>query len=362
MDQDQNAGHHAITREAVRKLFEKNRAPQERTEDVKVNGMSEEEYFEKLDKGQAYADRSPVDSLNDGANHRSLEDSVTDRGDTWQPYWMAPDAQRNHAMADPSLSPEENLAAIRGYTVEEMEQARQAAQGGKDDQAMRHLGQAAHVMEDSYSNAHTARDADGNISTIHTFDDTNISDIRYENGSIHFKEGTHDEAADEVPTDPNKTMGQAGYLTRASDQAAADRVEQMLESYEKNRNQDPASANQSFDQAVAPAYQPSSDGVNVDVEPDGVVTNVAKGLYKGGQAVVGAAESAYDAASGAYETVSDTASKAYDTVADAASSAYNTVAETASKVEDTVSETASNAYDTVSSAASEAYDKVASLL
>ncbi len=345
MDQAQNAGHHAITREAVRALFAK------RAQDGKIDGMDENTYFEQLDKGQAYADRTPIDFHEDGVNHRSVGESMSDMGDTWKPYWAAPDAQRNHAMADPSMSGEENLDAIRGYTVSQLEEARAA---GDSSLEMRHLGQAAHVMEDSYSNAHTERDADGNIKQIHTFDPTNLS---YDGGIV---EGTHHASEDEVPTAPGKKFGEQGYLARTSDQQAADRVEQMLEGYIDHRSDSPDQADAAFDQAVAPAYQESNDGVSVDVAPDGILSTAAQGIYAAGSAVVTAGEEVYDFAANTYDKAADAASSAYDTVSTEASEVYDTISSAASSAVDSVEDAASSAYDSVSSAASSAYDSASS--
>jgi hypothetical protein len=332
MDQAKNAGHHAITREAVRELFAK------RAQNGQINGMDEETYFQQLDKGQAYADRTPIDFHEDGVNHRSVGESVSEMGDTWKPYWAAPDEQRNHAMADPSMSGAENLEAIRNYTVSQLEEARSA---GDPSLEMRHLGQAAHVMEDSYSNAHTERDADGNIKQIHTFDPTNLS---YDGGIV---EGTHHASEDEVPTTPGKGFGQEGYLARDSDQQAAHRVEQMLEGYVDHHSDSADQADVAFDQAVAPAYQQSNDGVSVDVAPDGILSTAAKTIYTGGSAVVSASEEVYDFAASTYDKVANAASEAYDTVTTEASEIYDTVSSAASSAVDTVEEAASSAYNAV---------------
>jgi molybdopterin-guanine dinucleotide biosynthesis protein A len=349
MDQAQNAGHHAITREAVRELFAK------RAQDGKINGMDEETYFQQLDQGQAYADRTPIDFHEEGVNHRSLSESMSDLGDTWKPYWAAPDGQRNHAMADPSLSGEENLEAIQNYTVSQLEEARQAGTAGDPSLEMRHLGQAAHTMEDSYSDAHTRRDAEGNIEQIHTFDPTNLS---YDGGIV---EGTHHAAEDEVPTTAGKRFGEESYLARTSDQQAADRVEQMLESYVDHHTESSDQADSAFAQAVAPAYQESNTGVSVDVAPDGVLSTVAKGIYQGGSAVVTAGEEAYDFAASTYNQAADAASAAYDTASSAVSSAVDTVEDTASSAYDSASSAVSSAVDTVEDTASQAYKAVTDL-
>ncbi|AGY59918.1 hypothetical protein [Gloeobacter kilaueensis] len=192
MDQEKGKGHHAITQKATDQLFDGK---------SEIDGMDKETYYEKLDEGQEHADRIVG-------------------GDTWKPYWMAPDAQREHSMADPSKSGEQNLSDIRNFVAGGLESAKAAHdattkfdgldrdhdgflshdevdQGVKsgtidgraasylgqnqdsiedlhddesiDDlkgvskadlqaQEMRELGAATHALEDSYSNAHMFRD------------------------------------------------------------------------------------------------------------------------------------------------------------------------------------------------------------
>jgi hypothetical protein len=202
MDQKKGAGHHAITKESARQLF------QSRAVDGQVDGMDFEQFYAALDEGQEHADRTPLDS-------------PLDPGDTWKPYWADPDAQRRHSMADPALGGEENLEAVKGFVAGQLDDAKSAhdalqnfdtldtnrdsflsqeelEQGGQqgvlqgraasylkantgdleelsNDEwgdendgvtkadlqkaEMRNLGAATHALEDSYSNAHMFRDA-----------------------------------------------------------------------------------------------------------------------------------------------------------------------------------------------------------
>ncbi|BAC91260.1 hypothetical protein [Gloeobacter violaceus] len=114
MDQKEGAGHHKITEEATRKLFG--------TRDT-IDGMGQQEYFQQLDEGQEHADRSPISS-------------PLDWGETWKPHWMAEDAQREHSMADPNLSPEQNLQAIRSFVGGQLNNAHAAHSASRDFAAL----------------------------------------------------------------------------------------------------------------------------------------------------------------------------------------------------------------------------------
>ena len=126
MDQKEGAGHHAITRESARKLFNA-RAVNGQDQ---VDGMNFEQFYAALDEGQEHADRTPLDS-------------PLDPGDTWKPYWVDPDAQRRHSMADPALSGEENLEAVRGFVTGQLDDAKSA------HDALRNFG-ALDTDEDSF--------------------------------------------------------------------------------------------------------------------------------------------------------------------------------------------------------------------
>src|SRR6266536_3523700 len=128
MDQAKGAGHHAVTRQAVRELFASGRADAS----GRIDGMTEEEYYRALDAAQAHQDRW--------------------YGPTTHPAWMDGDAQRQHGMADPAHDGAWNLQTDREYVQGELAQAH-------DDTGhrMQHLGAAAHAVEDSYSEAHAWR-------------------------------------------------------------------------------------------------------------------------------------------------------------------------------------------------------------
>jgi hypothetical protein len=308
MDQEKNAGHHAITREAARELFDKNATNDHGIK--RIDGMDFEQYYAQLDAGQEYADRNPLAPF-------IKDDDTFGWGDTWQPYWMNHDAQRRHSTADPNKSGEQNLKDIRNFVTGELEAAKadhdalknfdkldsdhdgflshkeidhgiqrgvlkgRAASNLKDnqdsiedlhddpgiddwngvskgdlqEQEMRDLGRATHALEDSYSNAHMFRDTTdpsnphAQVESINTFDWAG-------------KHDTHDERFDKVPLDKQ-------HLVRSSDKAAAAGTAEMLEDYYKHRDDSEAAADTEFRKEVGSFYQgrtPQDGGVKVNFD------------------------------------------------------------------------------------------------
>jgi hypothetical protein len=310
MDQKKGEGHHAITKEAARQLFDKTATDDHGTK--RIDGMDFEQYYAQLDAGQEYADRNPLAPF-------TKEDDTFGGGDTWQPYWANRDAQRRHSMADPAKSGEENLKEIREFVTEELETAKadhyalknfdkldsdhdgflshkeidqgiknnvltgRAASNLKDNQddiedlhddpgidswngvskadlqaqEMRDLGGATHALEDSYSNAHMFRD-NSDTADPHA----PVESINVFNPVGFGADDTHVEAFDEVPLDSS------GKLIRGSDRAAAAASAEMLDSYLTHRDDGESSAHGAFDSTVGSFYQPSSGGVGVNTDDD----------------------------------------------------------------------------------------------
>jgi hypothetical protein len=310
MDQDKGEGHHAITKEAARQLFDKTAVDDHGTK--RIDGMDFEQYYAQLDAGQEYADRNPFAPF-------TKEDDTFGGGDTWLPYWANRDAQRRHSMADPAKSGEENLADIRNFVTDGLETAKadhdalknfdrldsdhdgflshkeidqgiknnvltgRAASNLKDNQddiedlhddpgiddwngvskgdlqaqEMRDLGRATHALEDSYSNAHMFRD-NSNTADPHA----PVESINVFNPVGFGADDTHVEAFDKVPLDS------AGNLIRGSDRAAAAASAEMLDSYLTHRDDGESSAHGAFDSTVGSFYQPSSGGVGVNTNED----------------------------------------------------------------------------------------------
>jgi hypothetical protein len=237
MDQKEGAGHHAITRAAVREFFASGRAGT----DGKIDGMTEDEYFHALDAAQEHADRW--------------------YGPTTHPAWEDPDAQREHGMADPYHSGQWNVDTDRQFVENELSQAHE---GGARATEMGHVGAAAHALEDSYSQAHAFRgsavnsgDPNAPIESFNVFDPIPNPNMGTW-GKFGDEQGTHDERFDTTDVDA------AGNPVHGSDQAAVHATAQMLESYHDHRGESMAQANAANHETVSQFYQPADGGVGVN--------------------------------------------------------------------------------------------------
>jgi len=233
MDQAKGAGHHAVTRQAVRELFASGRADAS----GRIDGMTEEEYFHALDAAQEHQDRW--------------------YGPTTHPAWMDPDAQRQHGMADPNHDGAWNLETDRRYVEGELAQAHE---GGH---RMEHLGAAAHALEDSYSEAHAWRgdaadhgDPNAPIESFNVFNP--LPSPGMGTWGVLGTEGTHDERFDHVPVD------EQGHLIHATDQAAAHATAQMLGAYHDHEHESMDHATAAMHETVQHFYQPGEHGVAVN--------------------------------------------------------------------------------------------------
>lgn len=261
MDQERGRGHHVITREAVHELFTSGRADA----DGRIDGMTEDEYFRRLDQAQEDADRAIEHNLGWGHGGNPM-------GPTTRPHWMDEESQRDHAMADPHHSGEWNLRTDRDFVVDQAEAAYEAGvQGGEmsmdgqvrvqqSDEAMTHLGRAAHALEDSYSEAHMWRgdavyggDPTAPVQSINVFDPTGLAP--FSPGVGLGVEGTHDPAFDKVPVDDQ------GHPVRNTDWAAVHATAELLERYEDELHKAPddAQARHDFHQTVDPFFQSAGD-------------------------------------------------------------------------------------------------------
>jgi len=258
-DQKEDHGHHAITREAVRQFFASGRAT---GNPPRIDGMTELEYFHALDSAQRAQD---VVTPGTGEGVPTYGTSV--------PAAVDGAAQRQHGMADPAHDGAYNLAVDRQYVESELSIAHE---GGGRAEEMRHLGAAAHALEDSYSNAHafrgdTVNQGDPNA-PVESF---NVWEPRPHrvHGEWHGKflseeQGTHDERFDAVPVEGNPSLEQnfAGPvpLVHGSDRAAAAATAQMLESYHDNRNRSMAEANAANHETISHFYQGPAGGPAVN--------------------------------------------------------------------------------------------------
>jgi hypothetical protein len=254
-DQEKGHGHHALTREAVHELFTSGRGEVGADGQVRIRGMTEDQYFAELDKAQEHADRIIG-------------------GDTWHDASSDPDAQRHHAMADPHKSGAQNVADTENFITGELESAR--AHQGTHKEEMAHLGAAAHALEDSYSEAHEFRgesvfqgDPTAPIESLNVFHPLGLH-----HGPGGISEGTHLPYLDHVPTGHGTGKTDAyGIahnadgsvpLERGSDQAAGHATAEMLERYEDARTA--ADGEQRLHHAVDDFFQMDSHGVKVNAE------------------------------------------------------------------------------------------------
>jgi hypothetical protein len=306
MDQKKGEGHHIITEKATGKLF---------TGRTEIDGMDQKEYARQLDEAQEYADRSPADFIDSEtlgtSGNRSFWESITDPGKTWKPYYMDRDGQREHSMADPALSADENLGAIKGFVSGQLDNAHAAHAATRDFAAldsdkdghltgeeiedgmdkeklrdsaaylsrsmgdleelsndewgdendgvtlkdlqtseMRSLGAASHALQDSYSSAHMFRDTDNPADPHAPVKGINTF-------SPGGQANTHDKRFDEVAVDTDHN------LERDSDQAAAAATAEILNNYYEHRDDSDSDSHNAFAENVNSFYEASEEGVKV---------------------------------------------------------------------------------------------------
>jgi hypothetical protein len=264
MDQETGAGHHAITREAVRQFFASGRADA----NGKIDDMTEEDYFRALDAAQEHQDRLVDTTPVTVAGHTVNVPSGT--GPTTHNAWTDGAAQRQHGMADPQQSGQWNLDTDRQYVESEA----LAARTGSRAERMGHLGDAAHALEDSYSEAHAFRtgtadagDPTAAVQSFNVFDPTPGAEhggVRT-GGFVSGLDETHDERLDRVAVDPA-----TGALIHGTDRAAAAATAQMLgAAFDAEHNTDAAAAAAGVHNTVGQFYQadPAGVGVNVAATP-----------------------------------------------------------------------------------------------
>jgi hypothetical protein len=271
MDQNANAGHHAITREAVHLFFQHANPP-----DGRVNGMDEEAYFRALDSAQQAQD---VSTQVAGHDVPTWGTSVSGA--------FGPDHQREHGMADPYRSGASNLATNEQYVQDQVAASRHGNE-------MQHLGAAAHALEDSYSEAHAWRtdaanhgDPTAAVESINVFDPTpgvfvdpshGVHGVGASGGVATGLSRTHDERFDEVPVVAGTDLdhlpaGQDVQLVHGSDRAAAEATARMLETNYRSQaaHESDADAAAHEHATVGQFYQSATPGgPHVNLAPDSV--------------------------------------------------------------------------------------------
>jgi len=187
--------------------------------------------------------------------------------------------QREHAVADPKLTAQENLAAIKGFIVGELVAAKECHARGDQAGEFKHLGRAAHCLEDGYSSAHIFRDP------------TRASDpFAPVQGIMNFSpvsrpwtpdtaSNTHNESFDSVPTVPGD-----GSLARSTDQAGAHALRLVFATYINEVDSgDLAAARHAFEAAVNPLF--SGDGAVVLDRPDAEYHRMEQEHYRNEQSI-----------------------------------------------------------------------------
>jgi hypothetical protein len=233
MDQENGAGHHAITHAAVAELF----ASLPEDAHGLINGMTKDQYYLVLDHAQEHQDRW--------------------YGPTTHPAWADGEAQREHGMADPHLTGEQNLAIDRNYVEQNLADARHGNE-------MIHLGAAVHALEDSFSEAHAWRgdavnrgDPSAPIESLNVFNPL-PSPHQHTWGWPFGTEGTHDARFDHVP------VGKNGDLIRGTDIAAAHAIAQALGAYHDHQHENDTSARKAIDATIDQFYKASESSVKVN--------------------------------------------------------------------------------------------------
>jgi hypothetical protein len=230
---DQDEGHHAITRQAVHELFQSLPAG------ATIRGLTENQYFKALDDAQAHQDRW--------------------YGPTAHPAWLSPDAQREHAMADPHRTAQENLTLDRAFIIGEISSARSADSGRTE---MRHLSAAVHALQDSYSGAHMWRadsvhagDPQAPIQSINVFDPGGFA-----TNAPPFSEGTHNHHFDRVPLDD------AGNVITGPANAAVAATASLLKAYEAAFAAGRPESDGGLSSLISGFLQPAPDGVKLNTD------------------------------------------------------------------------------------------------
>ncbi|HTH04598.1 MAG TPA: hypothetical protein VL916_01960, partial [Ilumatobacteraceae bacterium] len=375
MDQDEHGGHPLITREAVRQLFEARGFDDVGDGIPRVDGLTQDEYAARLN--QAQKDQDVV---------AEWPTEIPTYGTSVPAEWDG-DVQREHAMADPDLSGEANLARNRDYVQSELHNAHE---GG--DSEFRHLGNAAHALEDSYSGAHAWRDREAlaagdptaTIESINVWDPTPGWNAGPTGKFLSDEQGTHDERFDHVEV-------RDGQLAYGGDQAAANATAQMLIAHVDAKSMNDRDAREHVDNTTDQFFEGAADGVQVNLEAtpewraerdarldemlghehekntveqarefyDDAAQTVSDTYDAAVQTVSDTYDAAAEAVSDTYDAAAQTVSDTYDAAVQRVSDTWDAAAESVSDTYDAAAETASNAYDAAAETITDTYDAAA---
>jgi hypothetical protein len=239
------SGHRDITYAAVARLYQHLAAP-----DGTIRGLRQQEYAEALDKAQAHQDRALGAGLIKNFAGTGKSVPYVGLGPTGHSAYANPNVQREHFMADPYRRGVDNLATNTEYILDELA----AAHGSAEDE-FRHLGAAAHALQDSYSGAHAWREDsvyDGDptapVQSLHVF--TPAHAVGIDDGR-----NTHSDEFDRPPVNSGSTR------------AAIEATYRMLRTHELNREKSPEEAVRALRADLGPMLRPSKSGVTVNLHP-----------------------------------------------------------------------------------------------
>ena len=364
MDQDEHGGHPLITREAVRQLFEARGFDEVGDGVPRVDGLTQDEYAQRLN--QAQKDQDVV---------AEWPTEIPTYGTSVPAKWDG-DVQREHAMADPDLSGEANLARNRDYVQSELHNAHE---GGADE--FRHLGNAAHALEDSYSGAHAWRNRDAlaagdptaPVESINVWDPTPGWNGGPTGKFLSDEQGTHDERFDHVEVHD-------GQLAYGGDQAAANATAQMLIAHVDAKSMNDVDAREHVNTTTDQFFEGAADGVEVNHEatPEwraerderldemlgrehekNTVEQVREFYDDAAQTVSNTYDVVAETVSDTYDAAAQGLSDTYDAAAEAVSDTYDAAAETFTDMYDAAAETVSDTYDAAAQGLSDTYDATA---
>lgn len=190
---DHSHGHSEITREAVARLY-----LGLQDENGLIRGLSQEQYAEALDAGQAYQD-SPLGfgMVEDADGLDGVDVPFVGPGPTMHSAYFNPTDQVYHAMADPEASGQQNLDNLRQMLARETADAHGLARVGPDENQlkdeMKPLGAVVHAIQDLKSGAHAflakeahyAGDPEAEIESFNVFTPLHVIGLDKERNTHH---------------------------------------------------------------------------------------------------------------------------------------------------------------------------------
>lgn len=235
-------GHRELTVTAVHRLYDDLAGP-----DDLIRGVGRHDYARAVDRAQARQDRALGAGLIRNVANTGRTFPYAGPGPTLHSAYLNPDVQREHFLADPFRSGEDNLRINAQYVVDQLRLAWASS--------IRPLGAAVHAIQDSYSGAHVWRDYavhDGDptaaVRALHVFTPSHL--LGRDDGR-----NTHADAFDHPPAGSGTTRAAVGATYR------------ILRAYELGRR-DPAGAETLLADLVEPLLRACADGVQVCLRAD----------------------------------------------------------------------------------------------